>query len=95
VIVIILINKVRLIQVFYKKLTVTYDIIPFLALLSSSIILANNIVSNLYYTVVHLRTKRRVSVMGLQVNQEKIFNSSVKKDKSVSQIDKVYLRYST
>jgi hypothetical protein len=33
--------------------------------------------------------------MGLQVNQEIIFNSSVKKDNSVSQMDKVYLRYST
>ncbi|RGB26709.1 hypothetical protein C1646_720399 [Rhizophagus diaphanus] len=55
-----------IIQVFYRKLVVNYDIIPFLTLLTSSIILANNIISKIYHAIVHLYSKKRKSIMILQ-----------------------------
>ncbi|CAB4382853.1 unnamed protein product [Rhizophagus irregularis] len=55
-----------IIQVFYIKLVVNYDIIPFLTLLTSSIILANNIISKIYHAIVHLYSKKRKSIMILQ-----------------------------
>ncbi|CAB4493243.1 unnamed protein product [Rhizophagus irregularis] len=67
-----------IIQVFYIKLVVNYDIIPFLTLSTSSIILANNIISKIYHAIVHLYSKKRKSVMILQT--EKILcneNSSI------------------
>ncbi|GBC50609.1 uncharacterized protein OCT59_001463 [Rhizophagus irregularis] len=55
-----------IIQVFYIKLVVNYDIIPFLTLSTSSIILANNIISKIYHAIIHLYSKKRKSIMILQ-----------------------------
>ncbi|CAB4403043.1 unnamed protein product [Rhizophagus irregularis] len=59
-----------IIQVFYIKLVVNYDIIPFLTLSTSSIILANNIISKIYHAIVHLYSKKRKSIMILQNNKK-------------------------
>ncbi|CAB4382861.1 unnamed protein product [Rhizophagus irregularis] len=48
-----------IIQVFYIKLVVNYDIIPFLTLSTSSIILANNIITKIYHAIVHLYSKKK------------------------------------
>ncbi|GES98507.1 glycosyltransferase family 2 protein [Rhizophagus clarus] len=77
-----------IIQVLYRKLVVNYDIIPFLTLLTSSIILANNIISRIYHAIVYLRKKRRISLMNI------IYDSNVEKSITVPQITKKKSRYS-
>ncbi|CAI2174672.1 3054_t:CDS:10, partial [Funneliformis geosporum] len=42
-----------IIQVLYKNSTITYDIIPFLTLLTSSIVLVTSIVSRVYHLIVY------------------------------------------
>jgi len=86
------------IQIFYVKFTVTYDIIPFLTLLTSTIILTTNIVSKIYHaTIVHLHKKKRMSAMILPIDQKMIFDSDIEKDRNsltVPQAAKVYYRHS-
>ncbi|CAB5193391.1 unnamed protein product [Rhizophagus irregularis] len=71
-----------IIQVFYRKLVINYDIIPFLTLLTSSIILANNIISKIYHAIVHLYSKKRKSVMILPT--KKISYNSANENSSIT-----------
>ncbi|CAB4403041.1 unnamed protein product [Rhizophagus irregularis] len=71
-----------IIQVFYIKLVVNYDIIPFLTLSTSSIILANNIITKIYHAIVHLYSKKRKFVMILQT--EKILCNSENENSSIT-----------
>ncbi|PKY57537.1 hypothetical protein RhiirA4_411730 [Rhizophagus irregularis] len=84
-----------IIQIFYVKFTVTYDFIPFLTLLTSSIVLTINIISRLYHIIiVHLHTKKRISVMILPIDQKMTFDSDIENGLTVPQAAKVYYRHS-
>ncbi|CAB5193399.1 unnamed protein product [Rhizophagus irregularis] len=84
-----------IIQIFYVKFTVTYDFIPFLTLITSSIVLTINIISRLYHIIiVHLHTKQRIPVMILPVDQKMTFDSDIENGLTVPQAAKVYYRYS-
>ncbi|RIA86161.1 hypothetical protein C1645_878851 [Glomus cerebriforme] len=50
-----------IIQILYTNLTISYDIIPILTLLTSSTVLANNIISKMYHVIIQLRKKRKMS----------------------------------
>ncbi|CAG8651341.1 11325_t:CDS:10 [Rhizophagus irregularis] len=76
-----------IIQVFYIKLVVNYDIIPFLTLSTSSIILANNIITKIYHAIVHLYSKKRKFVMILQT--EKILCNSANENSSITVPQKI------
>ncbi|PKY28185.1 hypothetical protein RhiirB3_416790 [Rhizophagus irregularis] len=82
-----------IIQIFYVKFTVTYDFIPFLTLITSSIVLTINIISRLYH-IVHLHTKKRISVMILPIDQKMTFDSNIENGLTVPQAAKVYYRHS-
>ncbi|RIA88250.1 hypothetical protein C1645_775438 [Glomus cerebriforme] len=86
-----------IIQIFYVKFTVTYDIIPFLSLLTSSIVLITNILSKIYHVIIiYYHTRKRMSVMDQKVTFESDISDIEKGRNSltVPQTAKIKNRYS-
>ncbi|GBB88775.1 hypothetical protein RclHR1_15380003 [Rhizophagus clarus] len=85
-----------IIQIFYVKYTVTYDIIPILTLLTNSMILTTSVLSKVYHLIAHSRAKRRVSMV-LPIDQKLTFGSDIEKIENslaVPQAAKMYYRRS-